>query len=291
MASGNATALPPDLAPRPSSGSQPPAGQPFFFNPTNTNDTGVCHFSIETPKNDEAALFAKETALARTTGEKCCADVGIWHDVLLACRTESQNGTKAFETCANGTLHAGCTWFRGYHANVEWLFWQNVAWPEPFDNSTHWLTTAFGARYDNDTVPSNGTAADNGSTGNSTGNGTSTAERCCAQAKGTYFDSLSNSNSTHLQKRYDESFGEWNRTMFPPCLIPKDQADSYKQCVLDSAPKALVMAESWQYNETSYNRTQTPPGQGPGSGVPAGHKLGVGFAILAISSALFSSLA
>ncbi|EJT50238.1 hypothetical protein A1Q2_04618 [Trichosporon asahii var. asahii CBS 8904] len=288
MASGNATALPPDLAPRPSSGPQPPVGQPFFFNPTHTDDSGVCYFSIQTAENDKATLNATEMALARSTGERCCSGVGIWHDILFACRTESQNGTKAFETCANGTLHAGCTGFKGYQANVEWLFWMEAKWPEAFDNNTHWITTAFGARDSNGTV-GNGTAT-NGMAGDGTNptisNSTSTAERCCAQAKGTYIHSLS--NSTH-QKRYSESFGEYNRTMFPPCLIPKEQADSYKQCVLDTAPNALVMAESWQYNSTSYNRVRTPPGQG--SAAPATRKLGVGFAVLAASMALLGSLA
>lgn len=288
MASANATALPPNLAPRPSSGPQPPEGQPFFFNPTYTNDSGVCHFLIKTLKQDQATLNASEMALARRTGERCCSDVGIWHDVLIACRTESKNGTESFESCANETLQVGCSGFNGYQANVQSLFWMEAEWPEPFDNSTHWITTAFGARDGNGTA-GNGTATNdtaNDGTNPMISNSTSTAERCCALAKGTYLHTLA--NSTH-QKRNSESFGEYKRTMFSPCLIPKEQADNYKQCVLDTAPNALVMAESWQYNSTSHNRVRTRPGEG--SAAPATRKLGVGFAVLAASMALLGSLA
>lgn len=269
------------VAPRPSSGPQPPLGQPFFFNPENTNDTSVCSFSIPTAENDEAVLDANVTALPRATGEKCCSGVGLWQDVLLACRTESNNATKTYEACVNNT-GVGCTWFKGYRANVEWLFWGNVEWPAPFDNSTHWITTAFGAH----NTAGNETAASStrNSTDNSTGTaGDSTAERCCAHAKGTYAATLSNSKQKH-QKRYHEGFGEWNRTMFPPCLIPKEQADAYKQCVLDAAPNALVMAESWQYNKTAQEGISNRPHNSAG---PA-RKLGVGFALLAASAAILT---
>lgn len=281
LGAGSATAfdipLPPDVAARPPI-PQPPAGAPFFFNPVQTNDTRVCHFTIQSIDKDEGILNSTEMELARSTGRPCCSGVGIWNDVLIACRTESPNSTETYESCVNTTnLYNYCSPMGGYQANVEWLFWGEVWWPEPFDNSTHLLATAFGAR--NVAGASNDTAD-----GQPAGNGTSPspAEACCALVDGTYGPSV----ASNKQKR----FGEYKKNMWPVCLIVKEKEDAYRQCVLATAPNALVMADSWFYPPRPKENWGSPL-YPPEPGAAPSRKLGLGFALLAVSSALLASVA
>lgn len=242
---GNASAsgapLPPDLFPRPSSGPQPPADQPYFFNPGFSNNTRVCVLNGDpgVSYHDRPNNVSDAT---RSGAQRCCAGIGIWNDVLFACRIESLKNDANYTACVNGpdgkgtdNITSHCRIYHEYKVNMEDNAWHYLTWPQPWDNSTHVVITVFGARN-----------SLNASTN------TTTAEACCKQAQGTYRPSVDaqEGRSKHGQKQPGANgpgpgYGLVDANTYPPCLVQKEKEDTYRQCVLDQESNADVWAESW----------------------------------------------
>lgn len=250
--------VPFDVAPRPSSGPQPPPGEPFFFNPSSTNSTRVCYADVK-PDGPPWTTGPPKRLPEQTTGARCCAGAGLWNEDIVACRTETANSTAVFEKCANAVnetwTKGKCTPYAEYEAAVRSAFWGRPMWPEPYDKSKQLVATAFGT-------------------------GSSAGARCCISNQwnaSLYAD-------TPFTKEFEANLSQ--ATL--PCLISKDGAEKYKQCIFDSESNALVMVEAFNWNETKANETKAA--EDAKNGAPS-RKAGLVFALLAASTALFASVA
>lgn len=247
--------LPADVAPRPSSGPQPPAGQPFFFNPTHSDEAQVCYFTATAP-GEKTGFSDMSPPDLRKFGESMCTGVGIWNKDLFACRTETANSTAVFESRVKGnetSWKGKCRPYAEYEERIRSAFLAEPQWPQRYDNSTHSVATAYGAF-----------------------NSTAAGDYCCTSAGG---EPIASTGLGMPSGYPPDSFFEYRSDALSPCLVPKDKADAYKQCVLSADSNALPMVESYQYWEPKSD-----------SGTAA-RKTGLGFALLAAATALVASVA
>lgn len=251
--------VPIDVAPRPSSGPQPRPVEPFFFNPSSTNSTRVCYSDVK-PNGPPWTTGPPKRLPEQTTGARCCAGAGVWNEAIVACRTETANSTAVFETCANA---ANETWTRGkctpyaeYEGAVRSAFWARPMWPEPYDKSKQLVGTAFGTM------------------------GGSAGAMCCISHQG--------NASLYGDRPFTKEFEANLSQATLPCLIPKDEAEKYKECILGAESNVLVVVEAFNWNETKANETKAA--EDAKNGAPS-RKAGLAFALLAASTALFASVA
>ncbi|EKD01119.1 hypothetical protein A1Q2_04617 [Trichosporon asahii var. asahii CBS 8904] len=257
--SASASPLPTDVAPRPSSGPQPPTGRPFFFNPTHSDEAQVCYFLVEAP-NEKEPYYLPPPEL-RKIGESYCSDIGIWNKDLFACRTETANSTAVFETRAKGNQTSKnktkCRPYGEYEESIRSAFWAEPQWPEHYDNSTHSIAIAYG-----------------------TFNGTSTGARCCMIVNGDPVESTGKDLPYSANSPNPSNFSDYRNHALSPCLVIKDKGDKYKECILSTDYNALPMVESFRYYEVKSD-----------SGQAATHKTALSFTLLAVATALFASVA
>lgn len=284
--SASGAPLPPDLYPRPKSGPQPPEDKPFFFNPGFSNDTRVCVLNgdPDVPYHDRPNNVSEAT---RSTAQRCCSGVGIWNDVLFACRIETLENDANYTGCVNGTDGKGtdnttssCRIYHEYKVNMEDNSWHDLTWPQPWDNNTHVVITVLGAR----------------NSANSSSN-TTTAEACCKQAQGTYGPELDpeEGQSKHGRKGQKDhgangpgpGYGLVDANTYPPCLVAKEKEDAYRQCVLDQESNADVWAESW----LPFKDGALVEDPNQDSAAASGIDIGIALMTLAIVSALLVSVA
>lgn len=212
--------LPADVAPRPSSGPQPPAGQPFFFNPTHSDEAQVCYFTATAP-GEKTGFSDMSPPDLRKFGESMCTGVGIWNKDLFACRTETANSTAVFESRVKGnetSWKGKCRPYAEYEERIRSAFLAEPQWPQRYDNSTHSVATAYGAL-----------------------NSTVTGAVCCMSGDPIAF--------TGLRLPPSANFSDYSSNALDPCLVTKDMADAYKKCVLSYQYNALPLVESYQYWE------------------------------------------